>query len=80
MITIQVTDINLFQVSDSLAYLRERNYKQGVDFDFAYYPSRCDNFAVDTKKYTEFMFYDESLATWFMLVSNFKEVTVFKNE
>ena len=78
MIRLQVVGIHLSEVYDKLEYLRERNYKQGCDFDFAYYPGTWDAFVGETQKYTEFMFYDEAVAIWFMLVSDFKEVNVFK--
>ena len=80
MIKLRVTGIDLVQVYDSLAYLRDRNYKQGVDFDFAYHPAQWDPFVGDVSKYTEFTFYDESVATWFMLAANFKEVKVVNDQ
>ena len=78
MIKLQVVGITLSQVFDKLAYLRDQGYKQGVDFDFAYHPSYWDNFTGDDiKLHTDFFFYDECIATWFMLASNFREVNVF---
>ena len=56
------------QAMEIVSELRSKGYGQGIDFDFAYYPSINDRFSGPTKPcYTIFTFYKESLATWFTL-------------
>lgn len=59
-------------IMDIVRSLREKGYKQGVDFDFSYYPP--SNFAGSylweeeaTDRYVIFSFHSETLATWFSL-------------
>jgi len=56
------------QAMEIVSELRSKGYGQGIDFDFAYYPSINDRFSGPTKPcYTIFTFHKESLATWFTL-------------
>ena len=49
--------------------LRSMGWKQGVDFDYAYYKAQYDNFSYDalTPKHAKFVFYNDSNASYFML-------------
>lgn len=47
--------------------IRAHGYIQGRDFDFVYHPSRQDNFSQYEVAYTEFLFYNTSLSSWFVL-------------
>jgi hypothetical protein len=50
--------------------LRNTGYIQGTHFDFEYIPPESDPISghwVDSKRYTIFTFYVDSLATWFTL-------------
>lgn len=48
--------------------LRSKGYTQGVDFDFAYYPSVQHRFTGSVNPpCVIFSFYVEKLATWFSL-------------
>lgn len=57
---------------EAIYYSREmknRGYKQGVDFDFAYHKATytTDMWEEKTPKTAVFTFYNEQLATWFTL-------------
>lgn len=49
--------------------LRTMGWKQGVDFDYAYYKAYYDNFSHEavTPKRAIFVFYTDSNASYFML-------------
>jgi len=49
--------------------LRTMGYIQGVDFDYAYYQEKYDNFSHDpiVKRHARFTFYDDSNASYFAL-------------
>lgn len=48
--------------------LRSQGYRQGIDFDFSYFPYQYDQFTGDeTLAYTEFLFYNTALSSWFAL-------------
>lgn len=49
--------------------IRVAGFKQGKDFDFAYYPTKWDNFSYEPvdKEHVVFTFYNESAETWFRL-------------
>jgi hypothetical protein len=49
--------------------LRSMGWKQGVDFDYAYYKAQYDNFGYDPikPKHATFVFYNDSNASYFML-------------
>lgn len=51
--------------------LRQKGYKQNVDFDFKYFPPIFDSYAWDEEpkqeKHVVFTFYKDDIATWFVL-------------
>ena len=49
--------------------LRSMGYVQGVDFDYAYYQEKYDNFSHDpiVKRHARFTFYNDSNASYFAL-------------
>jgi hypothetical protein len=48
--------------------MKDQGYRLGVDFDFSYHPYQFDQFSGDeTLAYTEFLFYNNSLASWFVI-------------
>ena len=49
--------------------LRTMGYIQGVDFDYAYYQEKYDNFSHDpiVKQHARFTFYNDSNASYFAL-------------
>ena len=65
--TVRLTDnVNSILFIDN--DLKSQGYCLGVDFDFSYHPYQFDQFSGDeTLAYTEFMFYNTPLASWFAL-------------
>jgi hypothetical protein len=49
--------------------LRSMGWKQGIDFDYAYYKAEFDNFSYDaiSRRRAVFTFYNDSNASYFML-------------
>jgi hypothetical protein len=49
--------------------LRNMGYIQGVDFDYAYYQEKYDNFSHEpiVKRHARFTFYNDSNASYFAL-------------
>jgi hypothetical protein len=49
--------------------LRTMGYIQGVDFDYAYYQEKYDNFSHEpiVKRHARFTFYNDSNASYFAL-------------
>ena len=49
--------------------LRSMGYVQGVDFDYAYYQEKYDNFSHEpiVKRHARFTFYNDSNASYFAL-------------
>ena len=49
--------------------LRTMGYVQGVDFDYAYYQEKYDNFSHEpvVKQHARFTFYNDSNASYFAL-------------
>ncbi len=49
--------------------LRTMGYVQGVDFDYAYYQEKYDNFSHDpiVKRHARFTFYNDANASYFAL-------------
>lgn len=49
--------------------LRNMGYVQGVDFDYAFYQAKYDNFSHDpiVKQHARFTFYNDSNASYFAL-------------
>lgn len=59
---------NISTIMDIVYEMRSIGYKQGVDFDFAYHAPEYDYVGSITEvAFTEFMFYNNSLASWFVL-------------
>lgn len=50
-----------------VADIRDNGYVQGIDFDFSYYPSEFVNYGDIKNRHTIFHFYNENLASWFVL-------------
>lgn len=67
MKTIAIRNIDPNQVIDIVHVLKEQGYTQGRDFDFAYNQSRWDEMIGEIPKHTDFVFYNDQLATWFQL-------------
>lgn len=69
MISVEIKDRNPNEIIDIVRELRTQGLVQGKDFDFAYHASRWDTFGHEppTRRFTVFTFYDEKLATWFIL-------------
>ena len=68
MIVVTLTEFNLNEVLETIANLRSQGYKQGVDFDFTYTPTKDDMFSgkIQDRK-LEFTFYNEHLGLLFKL-------------
>jgi hypothetical protein len=71
MLKVELTDFTLADILEIVADLRRQGYKQGTDFDFAYFPEKIesDNFVYHTKqeRKLEFTFYDDQLGLLFKL-------------
>lgn len=69
MIEVKVENLYPVEVMELVNELRSKNYVQGKDFDFKYYPSKDDYFSPQNayNRYTIFIFYKDELATWFTL-------------
>lgn len=71
MLKVVLTDFTLSDILEKVDALRKEGYKQGKDFDFAYYPEKLanDNFTYDKiqERKLEFTFYDNELALIFKL-------------
>ena len=65
--SVRIYKKNATEITGIVHELKALGYKLGVDFDFAYRPSRFDSFSQFEVAYTEFMFYNNSLASWFVL-------------
>jgi len=66
MIRIVLKNRSASDIMDIVKDLRKSGYQQSVDFDFAYHPG-SQEFSYHDEKYTEFVFYKDSLATLFTL-------------
>jgi hypothetical protein len=67
MKTVSVHDIDPNQVMDIVRELRQQGMVQGQDFDFAYHQRKWDEIVGEIPKHTDFVFYNDRLATWFQL-------------
>jgi hypothetical protein len=47
--------------------MRDYGWRQNVDFDFAFHNSHWDAMVGEQETYTDFTFYEEKLATMFIL-------------
>lgn len=68
MKTIEIKEKTAGEILDIVKELRNEGYVQGTDFDFAYRPPEYDFMNGHTEgKKTTFTFYNDKLATWFVL-------------
>jgi hypothetical protein len=67
MKTVSVHAIDPNQVMDIVRELRQQGMVQGQDFDFAYHQRKWDEIVGEIPKHTDFVFYNDQLATWFQL-------------
>ena len=69
MIEVKLMDKFPNEIMDIVRELRQRGYKQGVDFDFAYHKPVYSDWSGDAEynRFTVFTFHTEELATYFML-------------
>jgi len=66
MIALRVFDIKPNEVLEIVHQVKQQGYKQGIDFDFAHFQAKISIDGVE-RRYTNFMFYNEKLATYFAL-------------
>ena len=67
MTVIKLLDKDPGAVIDIVKELRASGLVQGKDFDFAFYRTRWDPMIGDVSGFTNFIFYEEKLATLFAL-------------
>jgi len=69
MIEVRIIDKKVNDIIELVNEIRERGYKQGIDFDFEYHPPKYDDSSTEAvyNRVTVFKFYKEELATWFSL-------------
>jgi hypothetical protein len=67
MTVIKILDKDPGAVIDIVKELRASGLVQGKDFDFAFHRTRWDHMIGDVKGFTNFIFYEEKLATLFAL-------------
>lgn len=66
MIAVRLMDIKPNEVLEIVNQLRQQGYRQAIDFDFAHFQGKL-SLEGQTRSYTNFMFYNEKLATYFAL-------------
>ena len=69
MANIIIKEIGVTRVLNIVTELRQIGWVQGVDFDFAYYNEKWDDFSSEpiVEQHTVFTFYNDSNASYFML-------------
>ena len=69
-VVINGKDLDVNRVISIVNELREKGYRQGVDFDFEYHPPKYIDWGGDDEydRYVLFKFYKEELATYFRLM------------
>lgn len=67
MLTVRIDEKRIDYIMSLVNDLRNKGYRQGIDFDFSYHPEMSDSFTRSEMRYTDFMFYDEQLALIFKL-------------
>ena len=56
------------KIFDIVDDMKKQGYRLGIDFDFSYHPYHYDEFSGnETLAFTEFLFYNNSLASWFVI-------------
>ena len=66
MIAVRLLDLDPNEALEISKELRLQGYNVGVDFDFANFVNRISVEGRE-RRYTNFIFYNEKLATWFAL-------------
>lgn len=66
MIEIKLLHEKPLSIMALVAELRDAGYKQGADFQFAYYPAEITHDGV-IPRHTIFTFHVDSIASWFAL-------------
>ena len=69
MIAVRLWDIKPDEALEIVRELRAKGYKQTIDFDFAHFQGKI-SMEGQERRYTNFMFYNEKLASWFCLRYN----------
>lgn len=67
MIAVIVKEKDSNEISQLVKDLKDKGYKINVDFDFAYSPGNWTPITGTIVRQTKFTFYNEKLATWFIL-------------
>jgi hypothetical protein len=67
MKTVVIYDIDPTQVIEVVREIKQQGMTLGKDFDFAYYQSKWDEMTGEIPKHTNFVFYNDQMATWFQL-------------
>lgn len=66
--TVRIYKKNATEITNIVYELKGLGYKLNKDFDFAYRTPKFDNIGNMVEvAFTEFMFYNNSLASWFVL-------------
>jgi hypothetical protein len=66
MIAIRLWEIKPDEALEIVRQLRDMGWKQTIDFDFAHFQGKI-SIEGEERRYTNFMFYNEKLATYFAL-------------
>lgn len=67
-IEILLLHLNSNEISVIVKDLKDKGYKIGIDFDFAYSPGKYDyNLDINIPRQTAFTLYNKKLATWLAL-------------
>jgi hypothetical protein len=64
---IRLTGKKSGEILDLVKEMRDYGWRQNVDFDFAFHNSHWDAMVGEQETYTDFTFYEEKLATMFIL-------------
>lgn len=66
MIVVRLWDLKPDEALEIVRELKSKGYKQTTDFDFAHFQGKI-SMNGEERRYTNFMFYNEKLATYFAL-------------
>ena len=67
MKTVVIYNIDPTQVIEVVREIKQQGMTLGKDFDFAYNQSKWDEMTGEIPKHTNFVFYNDQMATWFQL-------------
>lgn len=71
MIEVVVKHKTSHEISQIVSELKDLGYRVHIDFDFEYSAGKFDwSTVVDVPRQTKFIFYNESMASWFALKYN----------